>query len=104
MSALNHESAYLIEILARAAATLKDTEPGNKILTHIEQILDKGEQSTAECIRQLQLSSEQHQANRELAEQRLKEIGEILDRGDLREVALERIRDITKLANTSVKA
>lgn len=104
MSALNHESAYLIEILARAAATLKDTAPGIKILQHIEQILDKGEQSTADCIHALQVSSEQHQENRELAERRLKEIGEILDRDDLREVALERIRTITDLANTPVNA
>lgn len=104
MSALNHENAYLIESLARAAATLKDTVAGAKLLQHIEQILDKNEEPAADCIHALQVSSEQHQYNRELAERRLKEIGEILGREDLREVALERIRDITKLANTPVNA
>lgn len=104
MSTLTHENAYLIETLARAAATIKDTEPGNKILQHIMQILDRHEEPTASRIEALERSNEIKEYNRELAERRLKEIGEILDRDDLREVAIDRISAIVTLANTPIEA
>lgn len=104
MSSLTHENAYLIETLARAAATIKDTAPGNKILAQIQQILDKHEEPAASRIDVLERSVIHLQHNRELAENRLKEIGEILSRDDLRDVALERISAIVTLANTPIEA
>lgn len=104
MSTLTHENAYLIETLARAAASVPVTEANAKILKHIEQILDKHEEPTASRIEALERSNEIKEYNRELAERRLKEIGEILSRDDLRDVALERIGAIVTLANTPIEA
>ncbi|MGL4315323.1 MAG: hypothetical protein ACRCTL_01715 [Pseudomonas sp.] len=103
MPALTHENDYLIETLARAA-TLKETTPGDKILQHITQILDRHEEPTSSHIEALERSNEIKQYNRELAERRMKEIGEILSRDDLRDVAIERISAIVTVANTPIDA